>query len=93
MTIYNGSYATITTRYFGPTNTRGAKIVAKCQAGRASIPYPHEARHEEVHILAVRALLQKLKLDWGPDFVIGTLDKGYVFTPVKKRNLITIDIK
>lgn len=92
MTIYKGSYAVIRTRYIGPGNRVGARIVAKCQAGQISIPYPHEAKHEDAHILAVRALIRKLNLDWGPEFAIGTLDPGYIFTPLGDFNKVTIEV-
>lgn len=29
----------ITTKYLGPTNTRGSRIVAKCRLGKRAIPY------------------------------------------------------
>lgn len=50
----------ITTKYLGPTNFRGARIKASCEAGSVSIPFGHELRIEERHGKAVRALLDKL---------------------------------
>jgi hypothetical protein len=50
----------IVTKYVGPGNVRGARIIAKCEAGRVSIPYPHELSGEAVHRAAAVALCDKL---------------------------------
>lgn len=56
----------ITTKYHGPTNTRGARISARCAAGRITI-----SRHgdndaldgAELHAKAITALIAKLGWD------------------------------
>lgn len=51
----------ITTRYFGPSVGRGARIVARGPAGtRRTISYPHELHHAERHRAACRALAEKM---------------------------------
>ncbi len=50
----------IVTKYLGPTNTRGSRIVARCDAGSVSFPYPHELSGEECHAAAALALCRKL---------------------------------
>ena len=51
---------TIQTRYYGATNTRGARIQATPAFGRSvSIPYPYELSGIERHNAAVRAWLDK----------------------------------
>jgi hypothetical protein len=50
----------IQTRYFGPTNTRGARIKATCETGSITISYPHELSGMACHALAANALVNKL---------------------------------
>jgi hypothetical protein len=50
----------IRTRYHGPTNTRGSRISAQCEAGRLSVPYAHELSLDENHKATARALRDKL---------------------------------
>jgi len=49
----------IRTRYYGPTNTRGSRIVASCEAGRVSMGYNHALNIEGNHAAAARLLLAK----------------------------------
>lgn len=71
----------IETRYYGPTDTRGSRIVATTESGhRVSVPYPHEYDGERAHRVAAVALCQR-KLrggDCGRLIGAGT-KKGYVF--------------
>jgi hypothetical protein len=54
----------IRTRYYGPTNTRGSRIVADDGDGnRVTMPYPHELSGDEVHRVVAEALRQKM--GWG----------------------------
>jgi hypothetical protein len=48
----------IKTKYFGPTNTKGARIKAFCLWGSVVVGYDHGARNP--HWVAVRALMDKL---------------------------------
>jgi hypothetical protein len=51
----------ITTRYRGPTDKRGARIFAKASGGaRCSIPYDYAKSSADVHDDAVRALCAKM---------------------------------
>ncbi len=74
----------IQTRYLGPTNTRGSRIVAWVEGGhRVIIPYPHELSGEEVHKAAALALCQML--GWTHELVGGGLPNGdYAFCLVAK---------
>lgn len=56
---YDSILMAITTKYLGPTNYRGARIVAEVNGFRAIVPYSHEDRYED-HARAVRALLDKI---------------------------------
>lgn len=78
----------IVTEYLGPTNHRGARIVAKCAAGRTVVPYEHALSGEAVHRVAVDAL--RAKLGWTGEhypgrWVAGELPSGsgyaYVYVP------------
>lgn len=52
----------IRTRYHGPTNVRGSRFSAQCEAGRIYVPYDHSLSLSENHAAAARALADKL--DW-----------------------------
>lgn len=45
----------ITTRYAGPTNTRGARIIVRCEGKRRVVPYDHGATF--AHVAAVASAL------------------------------------
>jgi len=55
----------ITTKYLGPTNFRGSRVVAKAQAGRITIDWDHALDPEDNHIAAAQALA--VKLGWTED--------------------------
>jgi hypothetical protein len=68
----------ISTKYHGPTDTRGARISAwDLDGNRVSIPYPHHLSGEDVHRLAAEAL--KTKMHWSGTLVGGATKSGYVF--------------
>lgn len=51
---------TIITKFLAPTNSRGARIVAKCWNGKVTISYPH-TEIKEAHTEAANALVADLK--------------------------------
>jgi len=65
------------------TNTRGTRIKAYTRTGfTATIPYPHAESYEIAHFQAVKALIERNKLDWNLDgmrFGDSADGKGYVF--------------
>jgi len=67
----------ITTKYHGPTNTRGARISARAEAGRIFVPYNHALNSSDNHAAAAMALAEKWGWD-GPWHGGGTAT-GYVF--------------
>ena len=68
----------ITTKYKGPTNTRGSRIYAADGDGNhMSIPYPYELSGEAVHLEAARALCRKMS--WSDDLLGGATKDGYAF--------------
>ena len=74
----------IRTKYHGPTNTRGARIVAKCDAGQITTPYRYGLSVEGNHKAACDKLLEKLgwDKDTGAPMVGGWYKDSYywVFT-------------
>jgi hypothetical protein len=84
----------IQTRYVGPTNTRGSRIKAWCDAGSITIPYPHHANsEEEKHRIAAEALQKKLGWLPAPGNLYGDLigdclpGGGYAFVDDDRRLL------
>lgn len=49
----------IQTRYAGPTNYRGARVIARAQAGRIVVPWDHALNVEDNHLAAARAFAAK----------------------------------
>ena len=73
----------IHTKCLPTTNTRGTRIKAYTRTGfTATISYPHEKSYELAHFEAVKALVERNKLDWNLDnmrFGDSADGKGYVF--------------
>jgi len=68
----------IKTKYKGPTDTRGSRIIASDEDGnRVTISYPYELSGEAVHRKAAEALCAKM--GWKGHLVGGSLKNGYVF--------------
>lgn len=75
---------TIRTRYTGPTDTRGARIVARAAGRQCSIPYPYHLNTADAHRAAAAALCQRNSLDPSAlveiDSTPGSKAPGYCFT-------------
>ena len=70
----------ITTKYHGPTNTRGSRVSASDSDGnRVSIPYDHALNSEEAHRKAAVALCARMKWSGADTMVGGSIKNGYVF--------------
>lgn len=64
----------IQTKYLGPTNFRGSRVKAYCQAGSITIDWEHSLNPEDNHKHAVLELIKKLEwtgcgyaCGWSPD--------------------------
>ena len=74
----------IRTKYHGPTNTKGSRISAQCEAGRICVHYDHALNIEGNHKAACDAL--RAKLGWDSEYykpmVGGSFDGAmyWVFT-------------
>lgn len=70
----------IVTKYIGPTNNRGSRVKASCDAGSVTISWDHELDTAGNHRQAALALAAKL--DWVGDWRGGSVDAGYVYVLV-----------
>jgi hypothetical protein len=70
-------FQAIETKFLGPTNFRGPRIVAKAEAGRIVVPWDHALNPAENHARAARALA--VKLGWRGTYRGGSLPNSYVF--------------
>lgn len=73
-------YQAIATKYLGPTNHRGARVKATCDAGSVVVAWDHALSVPANHEAAARALARRL--DWTGTWVGGALPdgRGYAFT-------------
>jgi hypothetical protein len=75
----------IQTKYIPPSNIKGSRIKAWVDSDMGHnfsvyISYPHHLSHEMVHYEAVKALIDKHKLDWDiNNMAYGGVKNGYVF--------------
>jgi len=70
----------IRTRYSGPTNTRGSRITAKCEAGTLTLPYNHALSTWQNHATVAAQLLARL--NWGKPYAGGEFGNDYYWTAV-----------
>ena len=83
-----GTHAAIITRYYGATNTRGARIGARLggegKRPRVLISYPYELNSLGRHTAAALALLDSMRREgdaYAPVLVsAGAIEGGYAFT-------------
>ena len=55
-----GNYQAITTKHYGPTNHRGSRVKATCEAGSVTLPWDYALNTEKNHDKAALALAEKL---------------------------------
>ena len=81
--------AAIVSKYVGPTNSRGARIIVKSQRSRRSYSYPYELSGADCHTWAVDQYLSSIIAEdrkeygsdstgWGTiaDYSVGVLPAG-----------------
>lgn len=76
----------IQTKYYGPTNTRGARIRAKAAAGSLFYSWDYEKDAQDNHRKAAESF--RLSLGWTGDLVGGCLSDGsyaWVLVPAPDR--------
>jgi hypothetical protein len=68
----------IMTKYLCPTDTRGARVKASCEAGSVIVTWDHSLNIDQNHTRAASALAHKL--GWDGPMAGGTLaGPGYAF--------------
>jgi hypothetical protein len=68
----------ISTKYLGPTDTKGSRIRAFANDVRGvTVPWNYELENEENHRAAAEALLAKM--DWSGNLAGGWVKDGMVF--------------
>jgi hypothetical protein len=70
----------ITTKYLGPTDTKGSRIKASCELGTVTLSRDHALGVYENHEAAARALAAKVGITG--QFASGSVSDGYVFVRV-----------
>lgn len=77
----------IRTKYHGPTNTKGSRISAQCEAGRIYVSYDYALNIEDNHKAACDALVKKLGWNTGhyADMVGGEFDGAHYWVFDDKR--------
>ena len=68
------SYQSIETKFFGPTNHRGARIRVKCQARTMFVAWDHGLGIEGNHDAAAQALAERL--GWRGEWFAGANGAG-----------------
>jgi hypothetical protein len=76
----------IVTKFIGPTNYRGARYKATCEAGTLTLDSDHALGSEANHVRVARALIKRLgwfhdtaRGDTYGDWYSGGTKDGYVF--------------
>ena len=73
----------IQTAYLGPTNHRGGRVKASCDAGSITVEWDHALDIAENHQWAARALIAKL--GWLGVWTGGSMfNRGYVFVQTEE---------
>lgn len=73
------TYQAIETKYFGPTNSKPGRIIAKAWGGKVTYNWDHALNSYENHREAAKKLA--VIKNWGGEWVMGNNSKadGYVF--------------
>lgn len=72
----------IITKFYGPTNTKGARIKAECNSGSVFVAYEYGLNTQDNHWQAAKALIAKQGWqDWDSKWIAGGSPdgKGYCF--------------
>ena len=79
----------ITTKYNGPTNTRGSRYTATDNDGnRVTVSIDHELGSEDNHDAAALALCRKMQ--WSGKMVRGFIGTGNVYVFLNEYDVLTI---
>ena len=74
----------IITTYKGPTNTKGARVVAREPEGkRCTMTWRHDLEALENHRIAALTLMRRL--GWGDHILTGTIKNGFAHIVVQNK--------
>jgi hypothetical protein len=83
------SHQAITTKFLGPTNNRGSRVKATCEAGSVTVGWDYGAGNgtglsdvEANHDRAALALIRKM--GWDGSWVRGGMRNGNVYVCIKR---------
>lgn len=79
--VTNSFRQAITTKYYGPTNTKGSRVKASAEAGSVWVSWDHSLNVDQNHDAACKALLEKL--GWSGEWKGGGVSTGYVYVNVR----------
>lgn len=79
-------YQAIVTKYVGPTNHKGARVIAAAEAGKVTVSWDYALGVPENHALAARKLAEHY--GWNGVWVGGSLNNGYVFVSTRGHEAI-----
>lgn len=77
----------IVTRFRGPTNVRGSRIIASCEAGRIMVDCDDRLDIAENHAAAAAMLADKMGWRERDELACGGTKDGYVFVLVPRERL------
>jgi hypothetical protein len=83
--LANAPRQAITTSYRGPTDSKGSRVIARCEAKRISVPWDYALDAGANHAAAALQLMDQLGWSEKSDLVMGGTREGYVFVQVPKR--------
>lgn len=76
-------FQAITTKYLGPTNVRGSRVKAACDAGSITLDWNDALHRDQNHSAAAKALAERYK--WNGFYVGGSISHlggAYAFVNV-----------
>lgn len=82
--LAGASRQAITTSYRGPTDTRGSRVIARCEAKSISVPWDHALDIGANHAAAALQLMDQLGWSEHNELVMGGTREGYVFVQVPR---------
>jgi len=76
----------IETKYLGPTNHRGSRVKASCEAGQTTVSWDYSLNVVENHARAATHLCRRLGWDERYPAHIGATKSGYVVVLTSRDN-------
>jgi hypothetical protein len=77
----------ITTYYISPTNFKGSRVKATCEAGSVTLHWDDALNQTDNHAAAASALIHKLSWNSNPWQMAGIRGRGFVFVQVSDQDM------